>query len=90
MKTLERIRGSSRFESTAAEEGCAGTLYVLSNLCDLFLCLDGAGACDDLKAAAADLSAADIDDCVVRVHGAVCLLIRLTDPADILNDVVGL
>ena len=51
MKTLERVRGSSRFESTAAEEGCTGTLYVLSNLCDLFLCLDGAGACDDLKAA---------------------------------------
>ena len=45
---------------------------------------------DDLKAATADLSAADIDDCVVRVHGAVCLLIRFTDPADIINDVVGL
>ena len=56
MKTLERVRGSSRFESTAAEEGCAGTLYVRSDLCDLFLCLDGAGTCDDLKAAAADLS----------------------------------
>ena len=90
MKTLERVRGSSRLEGTAAEEGCAGTLYVRSDLCDLFLCLDGAGTCDDLKVSAADLSAADINDRVLWVHGAVCLLIRLTDPADILNDVVGL
>ena len=41
------------------------------------------------KVAAADLSAADIDHGVIRVHGAVCLLVRLADPADILNDVVG-
>ena len=86
MKSLECVRGSSRLESTAAEKSSAGAFHILSDLCDLFLRLDRTRSGNHLEIAAADLSAADIDHGVIRVHGAVCLFVRLADPADILND----
>ena len=89
MKPLECVRGCSRLESTAAEKSSAGAFHILSDLCDLFLRLDRTRSGDHLEIAAADLSAADIDHGVIRVHGAVCLFVRLADPADILNDIVG-
>ena len=77
LQTLERVRGGTRLECTAAQEGGAGSLNALGTLDDLRLVLNRARTCHNIEVAGADLAARNLDDRVLGVEFAVDGLERL-------------
>ena len=77
LQTLERVRGGTRLECTAAQEGGAGSLNALGTLDDLRLALNRARTCHNIEVAGADLAARNLDDRVLGVEFAIDGLERL-------------
>ena len=77
LQTLERVRGGTRLECAAAQEGCTGSLDALGTLDDLCFVLDRARTCHNIEVAGADLAARNLDDRVLGMEFAVDGLKRL-------------
>ena len=93
-QSLEGVWGGARLECAATQQSCAGSLDRIGYRNHLLTTFHRAGTGDDLKMSAADFSAADIDDGVVRVEFAVGIFIGLLDSFDFGNgvhrfDVIG-
>ena len=86
LQTLEGVRGRTRLPRTAAENGRAVRLHMLSHIDDLLLALDRARTCHNDQLLAADNNArCNLNDRVVRMELAVCQLERLLHLDDVLN-----
>ena len=87
-QTLEGIRGGSRLERTAAEQTGTGSFDRLRHADHLRMTFHRARPCNHLKMTAADFSAADINDRILRMEAAVGFFIWFCNAIDLCDNLI--